>query len=355
MEMFHEGSFNEGCSLLHDFFDNNIYLFFENPRQSNFQQSDQRKEEYKVAIGHSTLQKVSVSIKCFLFEIAAKLLEETLRWAQLNHHETEVQYCLLYKGKIMEKLGDSRLHFTYTQDSLAKALSFNNYALQVHACLQHVGMELYYDLNKLKKELGQNRNLNPGFIINTAFVRLLSEIKYRQAQALGQYDIYSLRKLVLSQRKDYLHQIGYRKNNLFHSAGTNQLVLVNPNEASGLYMDFLHLESLLDEDVVNFFDKWQQYILDNKTHIRDFLLTFFDAYFQARVLIRRRDLETVPTYFGIMEKIIGMLPEAMLLFKFWSIKIDLLIEQGCYDQANRAAGFLIREMEKEGYSKGRIL
>lgn len=353
MEMFHEGKFNEGCSLLHDFFDNNIYLYFENPRQATFQQSDLKKEEYKIAIGHSTLQKVSVSIKSFLFDIASKLLEETLRWAQLNHHETEVQYCLLYKGKLMEKLGDSRLHFTYTQDSLAKALSFNNYALQVHACLQHVAMELYYDLNKLKKELGQNRNLNPGFIINTAFVRLLSEIKYRQAQSLGQYDLYSLRRLVLTQRKDYLHQLGFKKNNIFHSSESSKFAIAEAKESSGLYMDFAHLESLLDEDIVMFFDKWQEYIIERKEHVREFLLTFFDAYFQAKVLIRRRDLETTPTYFRIMEKIIGMFPEALLHFKFWSIKIELLIEQGCFDQANRSAGFLMKEMEREGYSKGK--
>ena len=351
MEKFHEGDFNNGCALIHDFFDNNIYLYFENPRQSSFVQLEQKKEEYKMAIGHSTLQKVAVALKCFLLEIASKLLEETLRWAQLNHHETEVQYCLLYKGKLMEKLGDNRLHFTYVEDALVKAQSFNNYALQLHSCMHHIAMELFYDLNKLRKDIGQNRILNSGFIINNAFVKLLSEYKPRKILMQSQLDLYSIRSLMLGQRKDFLHELGFKKKNLFKTQDPIKALFHSSEDPNTMYSDFVHLEALLDEDTSLFYDQWYAFMDGKNNQLKEYQLSFFDAYFQVKILLRRKDLETISTYYRIMEKILALFPEALLLFKFWSLRIEILIAKECYEQAFVSVNFLMKEMQREGYSK----
>jgi hypothetical protein len=347
MEAFHQGNYDEGCSKMHDFFDNNIYLYFENPRQATFQHFEQKKEEYKMAVEHSSLQKVAIGLQSFLLEASSKLLEETLRWAQLNHHETEVQFCLLYKGKMMEKLGEPRLHFTYVEDSLVKALSFSNYTLQVHSSLEHLNLDVLYDLKKLRKDIGQFRNINPSVLINTAFVKLLADPRLRAALN-PQPDIYCLRGLMLAQRRDFLHNLGLRKKNKY-------LDKCNPaaekSVAPTMLSDFMQLESLFDENVSLFTTKWKEMLSRKRINLQEYQLGFFDAYFQSKFLLRRRDTELISTYIGIMDKIANQFPEPQLLFRLWSLKIEVQLEKGEYERAYISAQFFLKTLENAGYTK----
>jgi hypothetical protein len=349
MESFQSGDFDLGCSKTHDFFDNNIYLYFDGSRPGSHSHAEQRKEEYKVAVGHATLQTVAVALQAWLLEVAGKLLEETLRWAQLNHHETEVQYCLLYKAKLLEQLGDPRLQFTYVEDALVKAQNAGNFGLQLHACLHHIAMEAKYDLKKLRADIGQHRVINSGFAINHAFGKLLSDFRVKKSILQGQENIYIVRRLMINQRKDYLHGLGFRKKNLHLKP------IVCQQAVSPSCIDFSHLEALLDEDVALFHDQWTRFLEEHHTHHLEHQLSFFDAYFQVKLLIRRRDLDSAGTYVGIMERIAGQFPEADLLFRLWSLRVDLCVEAEAFEPALVSANFLLREMQREGLAKALYL
>lgn len=345
MERFQSGDFDSGCSNTHDFFDNNIYLYFDSTRTGINSQAEQRKEEYRVAVGHATLQTVAVALQVWLLEVGGKLLEETLRWAQLNHHETEVQYCLLYKGKLLEQLGDPRLQFTYIEDALVKAQNAGNYALQLHACLQYIGMEAKYDLKKLRAEMGQFRVINSGFSINHAFGKLLAGLVGRKDMIQGHEDLYHVRRLMISQRQDYLHRLGFRRKNLYMKP------IISHQGETFTCTDFAHLEALLDEDVPLFHEKWIAFLEKHQNKHNEPQLSFFDAYFQVKLLIRRRDTDSASTYIAIMERVASLFPEADILFRLWSLKVDLCIEKEEYEQAFVCANFLVRDMQAEGLSK----
>ena len=346
MEAFQEGDWESGSRGMHDFFDDNIYLYFETSRHPTYQHFEQKKEEYKVAVEHSSLQRVALGLQIFLLEAAGKLLEETLRWAQLNHHETQVQYCLLYKGKAMEKLGEPRLHFTYVEDALVKSLACGNFTLQLHSCLQHIALDVFYDLRRLRKDIGQHRSLSPSVLLNSAFVKVLADPRLR---ALAPHpDIYALRALLLCQRRDYLLALGLRKKNLY-------LDKCNPSREKTapptLLPDFEHLDKLLDERISLFQEHWAIFLLRRKGQHQEYQLAFFDSYFQVRILLRRDDPETASTYMGIMEKIVMLFPEPQLLFKLWTLKVEILVHRGCFESAFASVQFLMRTLENAGFTK----
>lgn len=357
---------------LHDFFDNNIFMYFDQDTASKSSLADQKKDEYKMAVEHSSLQQVSISMKNFLFEASSKLLEETLRWAQLNHHETQVQYSLLQKGQIMHKLGDSKMHFTFVEDALVKALAFNNYSLQIQACMQLIATDAMYDLNALRKETGQYKNLNSSLIINNAFVKLLIDTAVRPVGP-SLKDLALLRTAMLNQRKDYLCGLGFRKRNLLlRKPKQSPLAILDkdtpaaqPAPGKVTLAEYLHLENLLDESCELFYRAWE--LIIPRTQVGgclsantegsfnqtcDYEATFFQSYFQAKLLLRRRDLDSIHTYLYLMESVTKKFPEPLLVFKLWAFRNDLMIERGSHEEAFTSSQFLLKNLEGSGYKKG---
>ena len=76
MKKFQGGEFMDGNVALNDYFDDNIFLYFENPRISSYQHFEQKKEEYKMAVEHTSLKKVGLSLQTFHMEASSKLLED---------------------------------------------------------------------------------------------------------------------------------------------------------------------------------------------------------------------------------------------------------------------------------------
>lgn len=373
MEHFASGRHKAGMKCMHEFFDNNIFMYFE-PHNATQAVSDQKKDEYKIGVEHSSLQQVSISMKNFLFEASSKLLEETLRWAQLNHHETEVQYSLLQKGQIMHKLGDSKMHFTFVEDALSKALAFNNYSVQIQACMQLIATDSIYDLNSLRKETGQYRNLNSSLIINNAFVKLLIDSSIKPAKASIR-ELALLRTTMLNQRRDYLCSLGFRKRNLaLKQNKASALSKLDPNEVSNsteipdkvTLAEYLHLEQLLDDSCESFYKAWERILprtavggrLKTQSDLlsssqSDYEACFFQAYFQAKLLLRRRTLDAVDTYVVWMENVTKRFPEPLLVFKLWAFRNDLMLERGAHEQAFTSSQFLLKNLEGSGYKKGK--
>lgn len=350
MKQFQSGAFLKGNEALHDFFDDNIFIYFENPKIQTYLHSEHKKEEYKMAVEHTSLKRVVLSLLTFNLEAGSKLLEETMRWAQLNHHETEVQYCLLYKARAMGLLGDCKLHFTYVEDALVKALACNNYFLQVYSCIQHMGMDNLYDLKKLKKDIGQNRNLNSSMILNNAFGKLVMDGQSMRLPDLGYTDLYLLRGQILAQRRDHLVGLGLRKKNIFLDR-CNPTALKAPPAIS--LTDLTHLEGLLDESVAQFNQEWQAYLEKRPENAKEYQMLFFNSYFQALILVRRRDIDTISTFYKNMERILAAFPEPVLVIRLWLLKVDLLVEKGCFEEAFCSAHFLLQSLEAKGYTKGR--
>ena len=359
---------------MHDFFDNNIFMYFDPQKGPNSAISDQKKDEYKLGVEHSSLQQVSISMKNFLFEASTKLLEETLRWAQLNHHETQVQYSLLQKGQIMHKLGDSKMHFTFAEDALVKALAFNNYSVQIQACMQLIATDTIYDLNSLRKETGQYRNLNSSLIINNAFVKLLIDSSIKPAGPSIR-ELALLRTTMLNQRRDYLCSLGFRKRNLaLKQQKPPTLAVLDPQSSAAAgegqdkvaLAEYLHLELLLDDSCETFYQAWERILprtlvggrLKTQEDLltgtqRDYEACFFQAYFQAKLLLRRRNLDSIDTYLTWMENVTKRFPEPLLVFKLWAFRNDLMIEKGANEQAFTSSQFLLKNLEGSGYKKGR--
>ena len=97
-----------------------------------------------------------------------------------------------------------------------------------------------------------------------------------------------------------------------------------------------------------FNEEWQS------ENLKEYQIMFFEAYFQSLILMRRRDLDTIGTYYRTMERILTMFPEPLLVTRLWMLRIDLLIEKGGFEEAYCSCHYLLQTLESRGYTKGSV-
>jgi hypothetical protein len=175
---------------------------------------------------------------------------------------------------------------------------------------------------------------------------------WRSNSTLGinQFDLYELRSNLLSQRAEYLVSLGFRRKNLLAS---NSHPTVRPDLSSVHAGDFVLFENILQESVKEFLHKWREYLGSRPESLSNYLVVFYDTYFLIKIMLRRRDLDSIDTYFQVLQSIILLFPEPTLIFKTWSLRNDILIERGCYEEGFSSINSMVKCLENNGYTKSR--